>query len=66
MANLTTVWEPDHPIFFLVWSWSGVLVFFKILILRNLNNAGIKGAIIGKAIYENRVTVKGAVDEFEK
>ena len=34
--------------------------------LRNLNNAGIKGAIIGKAIYENRVTVKEAVDEFEK
>ena len=33
--------------------------------LRNLNNAGIKGAIIGKAIYENRVTVKEAVDEFE-
>lgn len=34
--------------------------------LRNLNAAGIKGAIIGKAIYENRVTVKEAVDEFEK
>lgn len=34
--------------------------------LRNLNNAGIKGAIIGKAIYENRVNVKEAVDEFER
>ncbi len=33
--------------------------------LRNLNNAGIKGAIIGKAIYENRVNVKEAVCEFE-
>lgn len=34
--------------------------------LRNLNKAGIKGAIIGKAIYENRVNVKEAVDEFER
>lgn len=34
--------------------------------LRNLNAAGIKGAIIGKAIYENRVNVKEAVDEFER
>ena len=34
--------------------------------LRNLNAAGIKGAIIGKAIYENRVNVNEAVDEFER
>lgn len=34
--------------------------------LRNLNAAGIKGAIIGKAIYENRVNIKEAVDEFER
>ena len=34
--------------------------------LRNLANAGIKGAIIGKAIYENRVIVADAVNEFEK
>ena len=34
--------------------------------LRNLNVAGIKGAIIGKAIYENRVNVQEAVDEFER
>lgn len=34
--------------------------------LRNLANAGIKGAIIGKAIYENRVNVADAVNEFEK
>lgn len=34
--------------------------------LRNLNKAGIKGAIVGKAIYENRVNVREAVEEFEK
>ena len=34
--------------------------------LRNLANAGIKGAIIGKSIYENRVIVADAVNEFEK
>lgn len=34
--------------------------------LRNLNNADIKGAIVGKAIYENRVNVREAVEEFEK
>ena len=34
--------------------------------LRNLAAAGIKGAIIGKAIYENRVKVDEAVEEFER
>ena len=34
--------------------------------LRNLASAGIKGAIIGKAIYENRVKVDEAVEEFER
>lgn len=33
--------------------------------LRKLNEAGIKGAIIGKAIYENRVEIGKAVDELE-
>lgn len=34
--------------------------------LRDLNQAGIKGAIIGKAIYENRIELEEAVIEFEK
>lgn len=33
--------------------------------LRNLAAAGIKGAIIGKAIYENRIRLEDAVREFE-
>lgn len=33
--------------------------------LRNLKNAGIKGAIVGKAIYEKRVDIAKAVEEFE-
>lgn len=33
--------------------------------LRNLAAAGIKGAIIGKAIYENRVNIQDVVREFE-
>lgn len=34
--------------------------------LRNLANAGIDGAIIGKAIYEKRINIAAAVREFEK
>lgn len=34
--------------------------------LRNLSAAGIRGAIMGKAIYEKRIDVKEACDEFEK
>ncbi len=34
--------------------------------LRKLAAAGIKGAIIGKAIYENRVDIRDAVLEFEE
>ena len=34
--------------------------------LRNIQNAGIHGAIIGKAIYEKRINLKEAVDEFEE
>lgn len=34
--------------------------------LRSLSDAGIKGAIIGKAIYENRINIRDAVREFEK
>ncbi len=33
--------------------------------LENINNAGIHGAIIGKALYENRVVLKDAVEKFE-
>ena len=33
--------------------------------LRSLAAAGIKGAIIGKAIYENRINIQDAVREFE-
>lgn len=32
--------------------------------LRRLYEAGVKGAIIGKALYENRIDLKGAVAEF--
>lgn len=34
--------------------------------LKNLADAGIKGAIIGKAIYEKRVDIAQAVKEFER
>ena len=34
--------------------------------LKNLADAGIKGAIIGKAIYEKRVDIAEAVKEFER
>ena len=34
--------------------------------LRQLKAAGIKGAILGKAIYEKRINIKEAVEEFEK
>ena len=34
--------------------------------LRNLSACGIKGAIMGKAIYEKRIDVEEAVKEFEK
>lgn len=34
--------------------------------LDNINNAGIHGAIIGKALYEKRVILKDAVEKFEK
>ena len=34
--------------------------------LRHLSEAGIKGAIIGKAIYEKRVNIAEAVSEFER
>lgn len=34
--------------------------------LRNLKAAGINGAIIGKAIYEKRIVLSEAVDEFER
>lgn len=34
--------------------------------LDNLNEAGIKGAIIGKAIYEKRIDIAEAVKKFEK
>ena len=30
--------------------------------LKNINDAGIHGAIIGKALYENRINLKDAVD----
>lgn len=33
--------------------------------LKNINDAGIHGAIIGKALYENRINLKDAVDMFE-
>lgn len=33
--------------------------------LRQLYNAGIHGAIIGKALYENRIDLKEAIDAFE-
>jgi phosphoribosylformimino-5-aminoimidazole carboxamide ribotide isomerase len=33
--------------------------------LRRINEAGIHGAIIGKAIYEKKVDLKEAVAEFE-
>ncbi|WP_394522129.1 1-(5-phosphoribosyl)-5-[(5-phosphoribosylamino)methylideneamino]imidazole-4-carboxamide isomerase [Lacrimispora sp. JR3] len=34
--------------------------------LRELYNAGIHGAIIGKALYENRIDLKEAIDAFER
>lgn len=34
--------------------------------LRQLYNAGVHGAIIGKALYENRIDLKEAIDAFEK
>lgn len=34
--------------------------------LRNLSAAGIRGAIIGKAIYENRIDLSLAIAEFER
>lgn len=34
--------------------------------LRALKDAGIKGAIMGKAIYEKRIDLKEAVEEFER
>ena len=33
--------------------------------LRRLHEAGVKGAIIGKALYENRINLKEAVEAFE-
>ena len=33
--------------------------------LRRLHEAGVKGAIIGKALYENRINLKEAVGAFE-
>lgn len=33
--------------------------------LKNINDAGIHGAIIGKAIYEHRINLKDAVNMFE-
>lgn len=34
--------------------------------LRALNTEGVKGAIVGKALYENRFTLKEALDEVRK
>ncbi|MFT4105883.1 MAG: 1-(5-phosphoribosyl)-5-[(5-phosphoribosylamino)methylideneamino]imidazole-4-carboxamide isomerase [Lacrimispora sp.] len=34
--------------------------------LRQLYEAGVKGAIIGKALYEKRIDLKEAIDAFEK
>lgn len=34
--------------------------------LRQLYEAGVKGAIIGKALYEKRIDLKSAIDAFEK
>ncbi len=34
--------------------------------LRELYNAGVHGAIIGKALYENRIDLKEAIDAFER
>jgi phosphoribosylformimino-5-aminoimidazole carboxamide ribotide isomerase len=34
--------------------------------LENICHAGIHGAIIGKALYEKRVNLKDAVEQFEK
>lgn len=34
--------------------------------LRRLHEAGVRGAIIGKALYENRIDLKEAVETFEK
>jgi phosphoribosylformimino-5-aminoimidazole carboxamide ribotide isomerase len=34
--------------------------------LRALNAEGVKGAIVGKALYENRFTLKEALDEVRK
>ena len=33
--------------------------------LRRLHEAGVKGAIIGKALYENRINLREAVEAFE-
>ena len=33
--------------------------------LKRLHDAGVKGAIIGKALYENRINLKEAVRAFE-
>lgn len=34
--------------------------------LERLHNAGVKGAIIGKALYENRLNLKTAIELYEK
>lgn len=34
--------------------------------LRQLYHAGVRGAIIGKALYENRIDLKEAIEAFEK
>jgi phosphoribosylformimino-5-aminoimidazole carboxamide ribotide isomerase len=34
--------------------------------LKELYNAGVHGAIIGKALYENRIDLKEAIDAFER
>ena len=33
--------------------------------LRRLHEAGVRGAIIGKALYENRINLREAVEAFE-
>ena len=34
--------------------------------LANLDEAGIKGAIIGKAVYENKINIEEAVHAYER
>ncbi len=34
--------------------------------LRQLYHAGVRGAIIGKALYEKRIDLKEAIEAFEK